>query len=1080
MKNTEERRNSIITVILMTLALVAGVLDFGPMKTGGTVKVSADTGSTAVEKKLEVRTAQELTAALADTTVSVIVVSADIVADTSISNEKSCTAIFTADRTVIIESKAGNIYTVKRSSEGGEAAKSLFEIYGNGTYDGIQVSFRNIILDGGAIWPEGSTAETRYQNYNAAYNTGVKGRAIIDVANKATLNLESGCVVQNGETTINNQTRDTEASGSSRYGGGIRIEYDDVFGGGTVNLKLGSVIQDVVSEAWGGAIGAYNYGRLNIYGGTISRCSSRQGAAIACTYRDDTDINTASTMKMYGGLVEDCYSKNNGVITIECGPECDWSEINGGTIRDCGKRALSVILNTRLKLASISSGLISIINISDEGDFTGGGYEKSHGIEKGEFATIESVETCELTFKDAESSLGSVVIAKDTSAGASFPGDLIKEGKIFAGWYDGDTKVDKDTVFNKSTVITARWHTHKWIYDITTSSDNTSATITAYCEDSDETAACVYSDAEHGVSFTVNAPATAVSSAGTPAAISADNAELSNFNLVTGLSMSVGDTVYYTASGDKTNTDEAMGGAASEGAAPETAGTYCAAVTVGNKTAYLWFKIAADEDDLAEELEIPEDLPWVKSEEFTTDIIYSDGYLHITNKSEHVRMYAYPYDLKTKERGDKVQTTYLDLSTETLTTPFKYDCYSLDNGKSWKKVNAELTGKDIGKWFSKKVTIIIADKYDSKTKKPGEGATAYLIGTVNKRPDATALKAEYARCRDPYGLTTGQWTLIGSDGKVMSLSKFEFMPLDDVSAKLCADTGLGTANIADAALSGLTQAKTFTDNGYWATWPGYGGIWVPGLGTNNKTVKAKFQYRTKATVKTDSSGNVTYVPASKVKKFTVSSTLKPTKIKADYKKETLGLKAGMSVFFGAAIPKDSSGQPNAKELGGARSLEAFEDYENRIALNLSKERAKTFSIAPYITDTRNTILVWQHATDKKPSSAVQTIVLAARGKIEEASVAIDSKGKVSLDSKKYEMYDSGKNKWVSAKNLTATEDKYIKVRMKCTAKGGKETVDYKESATGIAGTLILKSDGTKITGATLSRQTVEELEPKSE
>lgn len=691
-------------------------------------------------------------------------------------------------------------------------------------------------------------------------------------------------------------------------------------------------------------------------------------------------------------------------------------------------------------------------------------------------AALENWSTLVVAPVDADYTFGGWYTDSGCTSAASFSAAITDDVTFYAKW------TEKSSGGGGGEEPEPAVHVHSWTYEIENDEEFTTVTVTGYCNETSVSELCTYQGKEHGVAFTMSAPATRVISAGTPSAIMVNSTDLTAFNTATGLNVQVGDVVYYTASGDLTNTDAELGGAASEGAAPETAGIYCAAVDIGDEKAYVWFKIAADSDDMDVPIEIPAKLPWEKSEGFETEIVYSDGFLHMTNTEDPIRMFGYAYDMKTKTVGDKVAGTYLDLTDETLTTSLAYDCYSLDGGATWKAVKQALTGKDIGKWFSADRTILIANKYDKTGKKPADDATVYYLGKTTKRADAIALKPEYAICRDPYNVTNGQWSLKTSKGEVVALSRFEFKPLDDLAATLCANVSSGTDNIKSKALANLAAAQAFTDKGFWATWPGKGGIWVLGTTADNKAQKAKYEYRVKATVKENSKGELIYTPASKVKKFTVSSVQKPTKIKADYKKETLNVKGGSSVFFGTAIPTNASGVPKAKELPSKENLKTYEDYEGKIIVNMSKERAKGFSIAPYITETRNTILVWTHATEKKPASKVQTIILAARAQVEEKSIAPDAKGKITVEGN-YEVLNA-KGKWVAAKNLTATEDTIFKIRVKCTAKGSKETgttiADYSASAIGIEGSLKLTVSEGKVTGATLSRQTKEELEPKSE
>ena len=148
-----------------------------------------------------------------------------------------------------IESEAGSKYIIKRiaSSEANRySLTSIFGIEGNGSgekYNNIatntvRVSLRNIIIDGGAIWSDDGVTSV------SPTNTGVSGRSIIDVYHGATLNLEDGVELRNGNTTNSVDSTYIDTSSSSNYGGAVRIDYTAKNGGGTVNIKTGSEIHD--------------------------------------------------------------------------------------------------------------------------------------------------------------------------------------------------------------------------------------------------------------------------------------------------------------------------------------------------------------------------------------------------------------------------------------------------------------------------------------------------------------------------------------------------------------------------------------------------------------------------------------------------------------------------------------------------------------------------------------------------------------------------------------------------------------------------------------------------------------------
>ncbi|MBO7401669.1 MAG: hypothetical protein J6U10_01610 [Lachnospiraceae bacterium] len=92
--------------------------------------------------------------------------------------------------------------------------------------------------------------------------------------------------------------------------------------------------------------------------------------------------------------------------------------------------------------------------------------------------------------------------------------------------------------------------------------------------------------------------------------------------------------------------------------------------------------------------------------------------------------------------GNDVPGTYINMTKEQLVSDFAYDCYSIDGGTKWKAVTAALTDKQIASMLNKGMTLVLADKFDKKAKKPSDDATVYTFATINKRATAPKLKAE--------------------------------------------------------------------------------------------------------------------------------------------------------------------------------------------------------------------------------------------------------------------------------------------------------------------------------------------------
>lgn len=455
---------------------------------------------------------------------------------------------------------------------------------------------------------------------------------------------------------------------------------------------------------------------------------------------------------------------------------------------------------------------------------------------------------------------------------------------------------------------------------------------------------------------------------------------------------------------------------------------------------------------------------------YVTDsgINYSDGYIHYNNPDrEHVRMPARRDD----ENGEIIEGSYLDLTDETLVTDLAYDCYSLNGGRKWTTVSKPLTSEEIGKWFSVSREIMIAKGYDTKTRLPMDDATVYYFGTTAKRQSLSTVKVEYFSDRDEYGITNGQWNITaqGAFG-VGDMGNYEFLIVSDKGLEMGWDDAAGKRI---ESTSGLT----------YGTWPEKGGVWVPSM-ESGKPFKVTVMIRVAAGCDEDG----LYHPSSAPKKLNVSSVQKAPNLKVNYSKETIKIKKGMSVFFGEAIPGAEEYKPWFFMMPD--NPETYGDYAGSAIIAAKPEVAnRPVSLSLYLTETRNTILLWQTATSSKPASVKQTLKLAARSEITKETELTCSKGKISaVQLKKYEIYDPSSGKW-SSRLPAVSGDAMFDIRLKCTAKPGKE--NDSTFAAGITGTLSItwgewdtvknKSGIVKATiGPYIEHDDEEELPPEEE
>ena len=359
----------------------------------------------------------------------------------------------------------------------------------------------------------------------------------------------------------------------------------------------------------------------------------------------------------------------------------------------------------------------------------------------------------------------------------------------------------------------------------------------------------------------------------------------------------------------------------------------------------------------------------------------------IYNNAEDIIIYA------TDASGKTQKDTYINLTSEKLVTDLSYDCYSLNGGSTWKAVKSAFTDAQFAKLLNKEMTFCIADKFDKKAKKPADGATIYKFGKTNAKPAAPKLKVDYVTYADPTGATAGQWTLTDTASKLLMAEDLSKLEIGIVGS----------------------DKKKVDENGY-GSFPVGKGIQIKEM-NGMKSETTTYYVRVKATDDT---------PASKAAKVTVKGQQKAPKVKADYKKETLKVKKGMTVYFGETITSD------AAELTG--EPKNYDDYAGKYVV-VTEDMAKNgIDISNYITDSRNTIKIWMPADGKKPATAAQTIVLPKRGTIEATTLTV-SNGKLKLDNK-YEVYNAETGKWGKLPAVSASGE--YKIRLKATAKGGAE------------------------------------------
>ena len=333
--------------------------------------------SYADESTREVEDASSFYRALVDSYVTHIVVTKSFDAN-CLTAELGVTSRFTLNRNLLIEGKGSGI-TIRRVID--EDAKngdlqSLFWVKGNGYFGDVTVTFSNITLDGGANFGSYSGYD-RVTHYNEITKLGAAGRSLIDVCNNGTLVLKKGVTIKNCYCT-NSMTALNSDETSGCYGAAVRVEFaskSDAFGG-TVEINDGVTIKDCVAsnkkgDSYGGAVGAFTNGKINMYGGTIQGCSAQNGGAIGCTYsRGDRNFaKSPAVFVIKGGTIKNCSAYDGGAIYADGNSVNDSNYLQGGTIDGC--QAQSAGKGSALALGAGPSGSYTKLYLADHDEDDG-------------------------------------------------------------------------------------------------------------------------------------------------------------------------------------------------------------------------------------------------------------------------------------------------------------------------------------------------------------------------------------------------------------------------------------------------------------------------------------------------------------------------------------------------------------------------------------------------------------------------------------------------------------------------------------------------------------------------------------
>ena len=267
----------------------------------------------------------------------------------------------------------------------------------------------------------------------------------------------SGSMTMNGGTIANCSAEygggvATYAGSFTMNGGTIKnctaITSDYNFGGGgvyvasTCSMTMNSgTIENCSSTTTGG--GVFSKGNFSMSGNAIIRgCSAKIVGGV--------NLDDGHTFTMTGGTIEACTSTNGTFDAVRIGVGAHLLA-NGGIVKGTVIFALDSAINT----TSTDSYTKFYNEVENYGTISGGVYYggiSDNGTVSGTYHTV--------TFDTyGGSSVPTQWFFNTDMAPALQPSDPTKDGFVFAGWYNGDTKYDFTQSVTSDMTLTAKWVT---------------------------------------------------------------------------------------------------------------------------------------------------------------------------------------------------------------------------------------------------------------------------------------------------------------------------------------------------------------------------------------------------------------------------------------------------------------------------------------------------------------------------------------------------------------------------------------------------------------------------------------------
>ncbi|MGN0531200.1 MAG: InlB B-repeat-containing protein, partial [Eubacterium sp.] len=269
------------------------------------------------------------------------------------------------------------------------------------------------------------------------------------------------CGSTNGNITMTGGTikNCTVTTSDYTYGGG------GVFNNDSFTMS-GGVIENCNAASSSGG-GVYNNDSFTMSGGVIENCSaaSSSGGGVfsqgdfsmsdtaiirGCSAKYGGGVRAYSgTFTMTGGTIETCTSTDGASDAMVIPRESSFLA-NGGIVKGTAFIPKYSIINT----TSTDSYTKFYDEVANNGTISGGVY---YGGIQGSGTVNDTYYTVSFDLNGGSGSIPTQWFVNASNATALQPTEPTKEGFLFAGWYNGDTKYDFTQPVTSNIALTARW-----------------------------------------------------------------------------------------------------------------------------------------------------------------------------------------------------------------------------------------------------------------------------------------------------------------------------------------------------------------------------------------------------------------------------------------------------------------------------------------------------------------------------------------------------------------------------------------------------------------------------------------------